>query len=196
MNALSGLVSTFTPPLPAGEDSGETQLCFACGRSQSVQLSYCGTCKKPLPSLLRSLTEQPAERSELVLVPHFYQPFYEACNAVASGAITPEEWADEWSKVAEQLDQAWEGVAGALGALDADDEDAAGPAAEMEAGLDGARAALESMEQYLDEPDPEILNQGWLQLVRATGQIQRAAAEFALLEAAAGGDSEPGGELA
>jgi hypothetical protein len=195
MDAFSGLVSTFTPPLQGqAADGDETQLCFGCGRSQSVQLSYCGTCRKPLPSLLRSLTEKPAERSELVLVPDFYQPFYEACNAVASGAITPEQWAEEWEKVARQLDAAWDSVADALGALDAEDEDAAGPAEEMEAGLDGAREALESMEAYLDEPDPEILNQGWLALIRATGRIQRAAAEFALLQARAA--DAPEAELA
>lgn len=135
------------------------------------------------PDALAALAEDAhADDGELVAIPAFYQPLFEACHAVAGGLISAEQWIAVWQAVAARLLEIASGVESSLAKVREAPHFVQAAGEQLLGGIQAALDALDSMGQYLDRPDPEFLNQGWLALVRATGTIQHATAEFARFE--------------
>lgn len=184
MDFLSSLIQAFAPSAPQEEvpeddyEGADGQTCPACQRISPPVQALCTFCRAPLPFL----TEAAPESEELVLIPEFYQPLFQACHAVAEKKITPEEWSQQWEAVVQRLEGMAEGIDQNVQRLPPK-----APqrlyieelAARVLAGIEEALQALDTMALFLENEHPECLNRGWMQLVAATGGIQRAAAELA-----------------
>jgi len=181
---LSNLIRSFAPAAAPEEEVPEQdyegadgQVCPACQRVNPPAQALCSFCRAPLAFLLESTPES----GELVLIPDFYQPLFQACHAVAKGEMSPEDWSVRWESVVQQLESMAQSVQHHLQKLPAKTPDRsriAGLVEEVLAGIENALQALETMALYLENHHPECLNRGWMQLVAATPQIQYAAARL------------------
>lgn len=184
MDFLSSLIQSFAPSQPEEEIPEEDyvgadgQVCPQCERVSPPAQALCTFCRAPLAFL----TESRPESDELVLIPDFYQPLFQACHAVAEGKITPEQWEEEWLTVVRKLEGMAQGVDQNLQKLPSKTphrQQIAGAVQEVLDGIEGALRALDTMGLFMENSHPECLNRGWMQLVAATGGIQRAAAALA-----------------
>lgn len=183
MDFLSNLIRSFAPApeeeVPEQDYEGtDGQVCPACQRLNAPNQALCSFCRAPLPFLLDSTPES----GELVLIPDFYQPLFQACHAVAKGEMTTEEWSIRWESVVHQLEAMAQNVEHHLQKLPAKTPDLPRIAALVEevlSGIERALQALEMMALYLENHHPECLNRGWMQLVAATPLIQQAASRLA-----------------
>lgn len=117
-----------------------------------------------------------------MLIPDFYQPLFQACHAVAEKKMTLEEWSLQWEGVVQRLEEMAEGIDQNVQRLPAkvpQRQHIVDLATQVLAGIECALQALDTMALFLENEHPECLNRGWMQLVAATGGIQRAAAELA-----------------
>ncbi|MEW6277583.1 MAG: hypothetical protein AB1758_03090, partial [Candidatus Eremiobacterota bacterium] len=153
--------------------------CPSCGGANGPGQVICSACQEPLASF------DPSDDAdgELVSVPSAYQPLFQACHAVASGQTDLDAWWAEVVFLSRVLSATRESVDRHAAAVTPELWEQ-NPALEqstlaLRAGLEDALAALEGMSAYLDEDDPELLNRGWMDLLKATGAIQSAGAAFA-----------------
>ena len=114
------------------------------------------------------------EDGELVPIPAFYQPLFQACHAVAAGQIEVDAWWTAWEAVADQFESTATAVAEQIEAA----QEPVPLAEELLQALEQAQQALADMATYPEQGDPEILNQGWLALVRATALNQAVSARL------------------
>lgn len=181
---LSSLIQSFAPAAPQEEIPEEDyqgrdgQVCPECGRVSPPAQALCTFCRAPLAFL----TDAAPDSEELVLIPDFYQPLFAACHAVAEKKITPEEWTQEWEAVVRRLEEMAEGIDRNVQKLPPkvpQRQHILELATQVLAGIESALQALDTMALFLENEHPECLNRGWMQLVAATGGIQRAAAQLA-----------------
>ncbi|MBX3170940.1 MAG: hypothetical protein KF760_26265 [Candidatus Eremiobacteraeota bacterium] len=184
MDFLSSLIQSFAPAAPQPEIPEEDyegpggQICPACQRVSPPAQALCSFCRAPLAFL----TEAAPESEELVLIPDFYQPLFKACHAVAEKKITPEEWSLQWESVVQRLEEMAEDIDRNVQKLPArvpQRQHILDLATQVLAGIEKALQGLDTMALFLENEHPECLNRGWMQLVAATGGIQRAAAQLA-----------------
>lgn len=184
MDFLSSLIQSFAPAAPQEDIPEEDyqghdgQTCPECRRVSPPAQALCSFCRAPLAFL----TEARPDSEELVLIPDFYQPLFKACHAVAEKKITPEEWSLQWEAVVQRLEEMAEGIDRNVQRLPAkvpQRQQIIDLATQVLAGIETALQALDTMALFLENEHPECLNRGWMQLVAATGGIQRAAAELA-----------------
>ena len=180
---LSNLIQAFSPAAPVEDipeedyEGPDAQLCPECKRASPPAQALCSFCRAPLAFL----TESRPESEELVLIPDFYQPLFQACHAVAVKKITPEEWSLQWEAVAQKLEGMAEGIDHNVQRLPANAPRRARIvelATQVLVGIEEALKAMDTMALFMENEHPECLNRGWMQLVAATGNIQRAAAEL------------------
>ncbi len=184
MDFLASLIQSFSPAAPQDEipeddyAGSDGQVCPACQRVSPPAQALCSFCRAPLEFLTRSAPES----EELVLIPDFYQPLFQACHAVAEKKMTLEEWSLQWEGVVQRLEEMAEGIDQNVQRLPAkvpQRQHIVDLATQVLAGIECALQALDTMALFLENEHPECLNRGWMQLVAATGGIQRAAAELA-----------------
>ena len=181
MDFLSNLIRSFAPApeeVPEQDYEGaDGQVCPACQRLNAPAQMLCSFCRAPLAFLLDSTPDS----GELVLIPDFYQPLFQACHAVAKGEMSAEDWSLRWDSVVQQLEAMAQNVQHHLGRLPTKTPDRArlvGLVEEVLEAIEKALQALETMALYLENRHPECLNRGWMQLVAATAPIQQAAARL------------------
>lgn len=184
MEFLTSLIQSFAPAAPQEEipeedyEGADGQNCPECQRVSPPAQALCSFCRAPLAFL----TEATPESEELVLIPDFYQPLFQACHSVVEKKITPEEWSVQWELVVQQLEGMAEGIdqnVQRLPAKTARRQHILELATQVLAGIEKALQAMDTMALFMENEHPECLNRGWMQLVAATGGIQRAAAELA-----------------
>lgn len=184
MDFLSSLIQSFAPSAPEEEipeedyEGSDGQVCPACQRVSPPAQALCSFCRAPLPFLI----EAAPDSEELVLIPDFYTPLFAACHAVAEKKITVEEWSEQWELVVQRLEAMAEGIDQNVQRLPPKTPQRlyiVELATQVLAGIESALQALDTMALFLENEHPECLNLGWMQLVAATGGIQRAAAELA-----------------
>ena len=189
MDYLTNLIRSFAPGGGASDEDQEpeecqeyvgqdAQICAQCGLSNPPAQPLCGSCRGPLAYLTRPMEDS----GGLVMVPDFYQPLFRACHSVATGQITADQWSTEWESLVERL----EGIAQSVeqqGARLPADTPYRGRIFELIgfvlSGVEAALQGMDTMALYLESGSPECLNRGWMELVAATGEIQKAAAELA-----------------
>ena len=187
MDFLSNLVGNFD----AGDeeqkrvpfDGPEAEVCPECQWSNPPGQMVCLGCRKIMPGAGGEGNDD--EGGELVPIPAFYQPLFQACHNVAEGQIPVEEWEKSWRSVVLTMQSVAKGVEEHLSQLREPDASVVDASNLLLTNLQGAFDALDSMGGYPENQDAEILNQGWMALVRATAGIQRSAAEFSRLQAEA-----------
>ena len=132
------------------------------------------------------VAEEPAEEEEAdeseIPIPPFYQPLYDATQAVAVGDLEVEEWMAIWQQVGAALEGMSEQIAAQVahvGLTFGEETKAAGEL--LLDGLESALEALSEMGEYLEDDDPEHLDQGWGDLLESSQLIARATHEFQTL---------------
>ena len=158
----------------------DADICESCGWSNRPHELLCVRCRqRPHSSDAEGDDEQ---LGDLVLTPDFYQPLFQACHAAASGRLEPPEWDKERQKLISVLDSIARGLEQHFTTMRETQPGAQEASERLATRFQAAFAALDSMGAYLETPDPAILNQGWMDLIRATGGIQKSAGEFAELQ--------------
>ena len=193
MDYLSSLVGTFGDGDEAVERSEEAELvpyegmgaliCPSCDWPNPPNLAICQQCRKALHSMGQDDVEE--EAGELVAIPEFYQPLFQACHDVAAGRIPIEEWEGIWQAVVVRMQGIAQGVQGQLVQLRDPDQDTVDTCQRLFSNLESALGELDKMGGYIEERDAQILNHAWMSLVKATGGIHQSAKEFAQLREAA-----------
>lgn len=115
-------------------------------------------------------------------IPSFYIALYQATEAVALGELELDQWMVIWQQVGITLERMAQGISSQVARLDG----TFGPEVRVAGqllikGLEDALDALSRMGDYLDDQDPEHLNEGWGDLMDASHVIARATQEFQTL---------------
>ncbi len=117
-----------------------------------------------------------------VAIPPFYMPLYQATEAVAVGQLETEEWMAIWQQVGVSLESMSDQIQAQVrrvGLTFGKETKIAGEL--LLHGLESALEALTEMGEFLEDQDPEHLNQGWGDLMEASHVIARATYEFQTL---------------
>jgi len=150
--------------------------CPSCEHPNEPHYRQCVKCNAPLPA-----SPEDEDSGDMVMVPEDYMHLYEACDKVAAGEIPLAAWQAHIDRFVEGFEQTRNFV-GDQFRLNADQLDGVpGLKDEAEAlleSLEEAEAALCTMQEFADDGDPEHLNQGWFDLLKATQKIQRDGMNF------------------
>jgi len=139
-----------------------------------------------LANLADSFAEKPEEVETTVAesepeqpIPAFYRPLYQATEAVAMGEIEIHQWMALWHQVGLSLERMAEQISSQVEQLGTTLGDEATRAGQLLlSGLEEALEALQVMGDYLDDQDPQHLQDGWGDLLEASFVIARATQEF------------------
>jgi hypothetical protein len=113
------------------------------------------------------------------VIPPFYQPLYQATEAVAVGDLEMEEWLAIWSQVGLTLERMVEQITAQVERVEATlGQETRVAGALLLQGLENALEALQVMGDFVDDQNPEHLNQGWGDLMDASDIVARATHEF------------------
>lgn len=126
--------------------------------------------------------EEEVEDEDEPVIPPFYLALYQATEAVAVGELELDEWMVIWQQVGVTLERMAEQITAQVARLDG----TFGPEVRVAGqllikGLEDALEALSLMGDFLDDQDPEHLNEGWGDLMDASHVIARATHEFQTL---------------
>lgn len=157
--------------------------CLMCGHLNQPRSRTCARCEAVLPDEMeRSAAVREEEGAgDMVVVPPEYMELYQACDQVASGKIPVEEWRPRVEGLLGIFSQTRHQVASHLGrhpeVLETHAELA--PVADsLVEGLGRAEEALRRMLLYEQEAEADHLNYGWMDLLKATRQVQEATLIF------------------
>lgn len=156
--------------------------CLMCGHLNQSNVRNCLKCGVVLPDEMeRSAASKGETSSDLVMVPPEYMQLYQACDLVAGQKIPLEQWHAIIESFVVSFSQSRAFVEEQLAAQ----ADALGEISELEGiasllvrGLTEAEAALDQMLQFADDGVVEHLNQGWMDLLKATRKVQEAGVGF------------------
>ena len=156
--------------------------CLMCSHLNQPNARNCARCGAVLPEQMeRSAATKEVTTSDLVMVPQEYLDLYNACDAVAGGRMEVAEWKRVLDPLWHAFNQTREAMALHLAqhSQDLDGAPELKPVAEaLMEGLGRAEAALEQMARFEEEGDPELLNDGWMALLKGTRKVQESGAIF------------------
>lgn len=156
--------------------------CLMCGYQNEPNFEECIKCGAVLPrTMQRAAADYEDTSSDMVMVPEEYIHLYEACDRVAADEIPLADWqvhvdafCERFKQAARQIkdhtrfnQQQLKQVPGLL-----DDAD------RVVESLEEALEALDRMQRFADDRDPEHLNQGWMDLLAATQRVQHHGSAF------------------
>ncbi|GMU50899.1 MAG: hypothetical protein AMXMBFR33_00450 [Candidatus Xenobia bacterium] len=156
--------------------------CLMCGHLNQSNVRNCLKCGAVLPDEMeRTAASKTETSSDLVMVPPEYMQLYQACDLVAGQKIPTEQWravvdtflvsfTQSRAFVEEQL----AAQAEALGEI----SELEGIASLLVRGLTEAEKSLDLMLQYEEDGEVDHLNQGWMDLLKATRKVQEAGVGF------------------
>ncbi|MEW6279266.1 MAG: hypothetical protein AB1758_11620 [Candidatus Eremiobacterota bacterium] len=156
--------------------------CLMCGQLNQPHLRSCAKCGAVLPDEMeRTAATRQETSSDLVMVPPEYMQLYQACDLVASGNLPVEHWNAVVMSFVNSFSQSRAFVEDQL----TQQADALGEVAELEKisnlllmGLADAERALDEMLMFEQDGQVEHLNQGWMDLLKATRKVQEAGVGF------------------
>lgn len=156
--------------------------CLMCGHLNQSNVRNCLKCGAVLPDEMERTAASRAETSsDLVMVPPEYMQLYQACDLVAGQKIALEQWHQVVESFVVSFSQSRAFVEEQLAAQ----ADALGEISELEGiasllvrGLSEAEEALDEMLRFADDGVVDHLNQGWMDLLKATRKVQEAGVGF------------------
>ncbi len=156
--------------------------CLMCGHLNQSNVRQCLKCGAVLPDEMERTAASRAETSsDLVMVPPEYMQLYQACDLVAGQKIPLEQWhavidsfVVSFSQSRAFVEEQLASQAEALGEI----SELEGIASLLVRGLAEAEAALDEMLAFADDGVVDHLNQGWMDLLKATRKVQEAGVGF------------------
>lgn len=115
-------------------------------------------------------------------IPEFYVPLFHATQALANGEIESDDWLDIWERVGLTLYsiiQQIEVQIQRMGPTFAAQPEALAAGQLLRNGLHQALVALDEMAEFVDDDDVDHLHNGWVDLIKASGLVEKASARFA-----------------
>ena len=156
--------------------------CVMCGHMNPPNVANCEKCNAALPKTMeRAAATSQETASNMVMVPPEYLELYDACDKVASNEIELDVWQDKLDEFVERFNQSSQQIHDNTRRFRKVLDEVPGLMEESENlvdALDDALEALNEMQLFASDSDPEHLNQGWMNLLVATQKIQERGMQF------------------
>ncbi|MBI3929566.1 MAG: hypothetical protein HY319_28755 [Armatimonadetes bacterium] len=156
--------------------------CLMCGHANASNSRECVKCGAVLPKAMqRAAADVEETSSDMVMVPEEYMHLYEACDRVAANEIPIEQWQVHIDRFYQGFSQTGTFVRDQMTIHNAYVSKIPGLLDEAGALIDAlgeAESALNEMQLFSADRDAEHLNQGWMDLLKATQKIQHTGMQF------------------
>jgi len=163
--------------------------CLRCSHPNPPGRDTCESCGATLPTAMREASaENPGYSNELVMVPKEYLELYDACDKVAAGELPVEDWQqqvflfnDRFNSASQQIHD----ISNSYQEIFKEHPKLRTAAESVVDALDSSIEALHRMHLFAEDGEVEHLNQGWMDLLAGTQQVQQKGLHFyQLLESA------------